>query len=236
MRNILCSLIIISVLVLNVPPANSRAEYDSLPALDGKVDGAPDNFKDQLENKSEQAVEEDKTPEDTSINLPKHSNTKISAANDNNKRDSVAAFDRPKLDMLKPEMNKSYLTDNIRFAKYEKDLNEMILSLLDLQKAIEEGVSIQIFSAKAMSVKFKFDLLKEKYKYKKESQLESFKIVESIVKNAVYTKDYWFKSNKIDYNQGTTPDQIIQTKFLVIKTNVDKLVELVKMETVLTQE
>lgn len=231
------------------PAVLARAEYNSLPQLDGKVDNATSSMREEL-IKQKEAAEPLKSE---IINKGKPSNEIITQEDIDNlpvmdaekvatnapaapKKDAIVAIDSPKLDKITPEISKSNLTDSIRFANYEKDLNKVLAELAVLSETIEDGTHLQLFSARATSVMFLNDLFVSKYEKTQESQLESYKLVQDTVRYAVFIRDYWIDSNKIKYNQKGIPDEIIKTKFLKISTNVDKLLEIVNINKVLTEE
>lgn len=242
-------LLLLISLISSAPVVLARAEYNSLPQLDGKVDNSTSSMREELENQKESsepvkpAIYTDVKPsnevvtQDDIDNLPQMDVQKVASSNPvTPKKDAIVAIDSPKLDKLTPDISKSNLTDTIRFANYEKDLNKVLDELADLSATIENGTQIQLFSAKATSVMFLNDIFMSKYEKTQESQLESYKLVQEIVKSAIFIRDYWIDSNKIKYNQKGIPDQIIKTKFLKISTNVDKLLEIVNINKVLTEE
>lgn len=224
-------------LVLHVSIVQAEAEYYSLPKLDGRIDSGSSIIEQTPPGKQilRQEVKSETSP--PKIIVPEKSKEKIASTEEKNpKKESIASFDTPKLDKLTPEIKKSNFADSVKFEKYESDLNQLMLQLDNLKNSINEGVTIQLFSAKVQTTKFLFDEFKRKYENKPEGQLESYKILDSIVKNAVFARNYWVRSNQISYNQHKIPDNILQTKFLKISTAIDKLFELNKLNNVLTEE
>ena len=228
--------LLIVVIYLNGAVIYAEAEYDSLPRLDGKVDSVA---RPAVIDKSSLPCSHKNTRKETiksrSFKSDKNKLSSVPAPSEIQK-DPVVKFESPVLDKSIPAINKSYIERNINFSQYEKDFNNMLLQLVNLKNSIDEGVTVQLFSAKATTTAFMNDAFKNKYGNKPESRLESYKIIQQIVKTATYTRDYWIKSNKITYNQHGLPDKIIQTNFLKIKTAVDKLLSLKKLQTVLIEE
>lgn len=219
----------------------ARGEYNSLPKLDGRIDVKPLNIKplppasDNIEIKNIQFPKLKDTQEANSI--PHEDNQKVaSTTNTTDKKTPIVAIDSPKLDKLTPELKKSNVMDVARFMRYERDLNTMIEQLKHLKYAIDQGSDIQVYSAKTTTTKVLNDKFLRRYANQEESQLESFKVLQTVVSTAVYVRDYWVRSNQIQYNQHGIPDKIIQTKFLKIQTGIEELLELQKLQNVLTEE
>ncbi|MGD9580708.1 MAG: hypothetical protein AB7V50_05005 [Vampirovibrionia bacterium] len=249
-------LITLSIYLLFISPCVlGKAEYDSLPLLDGRVDNAPLNIRKQINRLPEPEKEEasnekpklemqkppppdgGRPPKDHFNKMPPPKENKIASNSSSSPaKNSIAAIDSPKLDIIKPDIKKSNKMDMIRFTKYETELNKVLTELSSLTKTIDEGTVVQVYSAKATSAKFINDIFVSKYENTEESQLESYKIVQNIIKDIVFVRDYWIDSNKIKYNQKGIPDKIIQTKFLKISTNVDKLIELMNINNSLEEE
>lgn len=242
-------LILLIFMFFSAPVVFARAEYNSLPKLDGKVDSANPSMREELlkQKEAKEPIKPDVVKKDNSQtqiitqqdieNLPVMHGEKIASNSPaRQKKGSIVAIDSPKLDKLTPDIGKSHLTDSIRFAKYEKDLNKVLEELAVLSQTIQKGTQVQLFSARATSIKFLNDIFVSKYEQTPESQLDSYKLLQDTVKSAVFVRDYWIDSNKIKYNQKGVPDEIIKTKFLKISTNVDKLIELTKINNVLNEE
>jgi hypothetical protein len=217
----------------------AQAEYDSLPLLDGRID-RPSIKASMSDNSNYSQDSPDLLPEKTaftekapSINKPQPQKN-INILPDN--EPGITTIDSPQLDLRSPRLSLPQRTDTLAFIKYQEDLNKMISELTDLKKAIKEGVDIQVYSAKATNAVILNDIFSRKYNDRPQSNYETYKLVQQTVNLAKASRDYWINSNKIKYNLQNIPDRVIETNFLRITTNVDKLIELSEIDKSLTDE
>lgn len=215
----------------------AEADYANLPKLDGKVDSQviqkpTENF----HNSDKTELKQDSKPVKIDLNKIEDKNIEISSAQDEDEKKSITDIDSPQLDLQAPTLSQSHRIDSLNFKEYQKDLNKILVELVELKMVLKDGLDLQMYSARVTDLNMQNEFFKNKYQGKEQCHYETFNMVQDAVNAAVYSRDYWIKSNKIIYNQHGIPDRIIQASFLKITTISDKLVEIIKIQNTLSEE
>lgn len=226
-KNYLVSLIICLVFAAFSPMMFAQSEYDSLPKLDGRRDTSVKDMKDLPPLDIPPPPTKNKVYPDQYLHTPDREVATVEETRPSSEIDVLTPT---------PKIKGPFLPDSLGYNVYEKDLETIMAQLEDLKKSTEQGVTLQEFSAKATTTKFRNDLFKNKYADKNESNYESYKLVQQMVQAAVFTRDYWRQANKLSYNMRGMKDQIVQSKFYEIGICYDKLLELGTTKDVLTEE
>lgn len=250
------------IFLINCQVVRSETYYDSLPLLDGKVDGK------QVEEESKQPpaiINTEKTHETETMKpetIPakkalSHGTVNVKGSTDKKALNKPGILEGPKdlalinaeknpasvLDANNPKMetpanrfNNPDISDTQAFKEYMKDLNQITNVLKEIQAAIIEGSHIQVFSAKVTTAGFLTEGFRNKYANGTQSKFETYRLVQEVVKNAMYTRNFWLNSNKLTSNTRGMTDKILQTKLLQMNTEIDKLLNIIDLQTTLTKE
>jgi hypothetical protein len=226
--------ILLFLILISSSECFAAAEYNSLPQLDGKIDTQ------QVKPEASPEIEEPLIPE----NIEKPETPRVIKKPTVNRdiedkspipilpydENTINTVDSPQLDLTSPTLSFSHRADSLSFVKYQQDLNRMLGQLKILQQTIKEGAPLQLFSARVTNTIIMNELFKKKYDTQPQSNYESYRLVQSSVNMAKATRDFWVKTNKISQNLRDTPDKVIQTNFLHINTNIDRLLEFAQID------